>query len=182
MIPTKWYVQSAQPCHGETPVIKVPTFSSISYTGTSSHMTRLWTTALMKRQHCKQPWRSLSLRTEGTCSVADWNCCRASPAFLTGLLLMAGEAQRSPFSWHYLASRQPVSSPSILPHSARWHLPLFLEVRGLHATPRHGRVTGWRSAAASVPHPVCVASQAQSVLLVGHSLSVHKGYILLRYS
>ncbi|XP_005459585.1 RING finger protein 166 isoform X2 [Oreochromis niloticus] len=54
--PIPRYVQCAQPCRGETPVIRAPTFFSIFSIDTSSHMTRLLTTALMKRQRCKQLW------------------------------------------------------------------------------------------------------------------------------
>ncbi|XP_005747478.1 RING finger protein 166 isoform X2 [Pundamilia nyererei] len=49
-------VQCAQPCRGETPATRAPTFFSIFSTDTSSHMTRLLTTASMKRQRCKQLW------------------------------------------------------------------------------------------------------------------------------
>lgn len=62
----KWCVRCVQPCHGETPAIRAPTSSSISSTDTNSLMTPLLTTALTKRQHCRQLWHCHWLKTDNS--------------------------------------------------------------------------------------------------------------------
>uniref|UniRef100_A0A8P4K170 RING-type E3 ubiquitin transferase n=1 Tax=Dicentrarchus labrax TaxID=13489 RepID=A0A8P4K170_DICLA len=81
-------VRCVQPCHGETPAIRAPTFSSISSTDTSSLTTPSLTTALMKRQHCRQLWHCHWLKTDNSYTPNHPSVTASTNSTTTVLLLL----------------------------------------------------------------------------------------------
>lgn len=64
MILIKWSVQCVLPCHGEIPLTKAPTSSSICSTDISFPMTHLLTIASMRSPLFRQLWPCLLLKTD----------------------------------------------------------------------------------------------------------------------